>query len=96
MYDVWAKSKAPPEALESKPDLSPYLTEAYKAFRILSTRRPVGFSGICPIPMTDILAYVTLFAIEDIEDFVAWVTVADLAFIKHVRSMKKVEVKDEK
>lgn len=91
LYDVWAQQKHEPQALASKPDLSPYLNEAYKGFRILSTRRPSGFSGPGPIPLTDILAYQILYDIEDVETFTAWIIAADLAFMNHLRSLKKVE-----
>ena len=51
-------------ALEKRPVLYDDLAADYSAFWALSASRPSGF-GASPIPLTEILAYMEMFEIDD-------------------------------
>lgn len=79
-----------PEALANRPDLPTYLGEHYRAFKRLTTRRPpAAFGGICPIPLSEILAYITIFGTDDESLFVDVVCTADAMLVRRIAEKEK-------
>lgn len=73
-----AKGKNTP-ALDNRPDLFLDLVEYWEAFWELRKRRPRG-QGIVPIPISEIVSWLDLSLIKDLEsrrDYLRWITALD-------------------
>lgn len=72
------------KAWRERPEVPWPLHTTMSAFWLLSASRPVGLSGVAPIPLTEVKAYCDLFGISDLDDiaeFVSLVREMDTAYI---------------
>ena len=60
LEEIESSTGITPKALSDKPQLFGWLIELADIYRILSSRRSIGFSEN-PIPLSEIVAYVALF-----------------------------------
>lgn len=74
-------------ALAERPELSPDLNYIWEGFWVLSGSRQMGW-GVGPIPLTEIQAYIELFAIEDRYLFVSCIREMDRVYLEKVQEEK--------
>jgi hypothetical protein len=58
----------PIKALENMPKLIPYLAEYMEAFDLLSASRSITFGGVGPIPLSEILCYMSWSGVEGLTE----------------------------
>jgi len=72
--------------------LDEYARIYLEAFWLLSISRPVsGFGGTCPIPLSEIKAYLDLFQVERQEDREAYVLVLKRIDLEYIKIMNEKE-----
>jgi len=80
------------DALESKPEMTPFISWYLNVYFFLSNSRQQGFSGAAPIPLSEITNYFHNFpTVSDIEMFSTVIMKMDEAYLSHVQ--KKQESK---
>lgn len=67
-------------ALDNKPELKEDLVWYYQAFNFLSSRRPYSMSAL-PVPLSEFIAYLTLYPWHDPERFVKYVAHLDTVYL---------------
>lgn len=71
-----------PKALQSRPKLYDWMAPYIQAFKLLDSRRPIGF-GEGAIPLSDIVAYLQVFeAPETPQQFVSRIVKMDNAYLE--------------
>lgn len=75
------------DALRNRPRLKAWNLDYYNAFNVLSSSRPSGMGGVGPIPLSEILAYFSIFEIHDPDDRVTYITMMqslDSVYLSHI------------
>lgn len=72
-----------PQALEIRPILYDWMVEYLKAFDVLSATRQCGM-GPNPIQLSEMLAYMQLYEVEDRDTFVHHILQMDKTFLEAV------------
>lgn len=75
-----------PPALINQPVLMAENEEYIEAFNQLSSSRLSGFTGLEPIMIAEMKAYIDLFEVEDISYFFRAIKACDAIFRKHNQS----------
>jgi hypothetical protein len=78
-----------PQSLKDRPSLTRWNAEYYRAFSVLSDSRQIGQGGIGPIPLSEMLAYMTIHEIGDLEErerFTTMVKALDRVYMEHVNT----------
>lgn len=84
-----------PKALDSRPEIYPWMGEYVEAFTLLGSKRPSGF-GPSPISLSDIHAYVLMFGCSDLIQFIRLITDMDSAYLVESDKKAKQEAKNER
>lgn len=61
-----------PKALQERPELAAELLFLWEAWWLLTTDRPIGMSGVGPIPFSAIDRYAQRYRIDDVDAFEAF------------------------
>ena len=80
------------EALENRPVLSPWVTEYWEAYQILSTSRRLHQGGIGPIPLSEIVAYLQAADVRDVDErltYIKMIQALDLVYVSHINEEAK-------
>jgi hypothetical protein len=83
-----------PPALLNRPVLTTWVQEYWRAYLLLESSRQLSMSGAGPIPISEILAYVTLLEIDGIEErekYVIMVSAMDAVYLEHMQAKQQAE-----
>lgn len=79
-------------ALQNRPKLSQWVFEYWEAFQILSGSRAVHEGAVGPIPLSEMIAYMTAIYLRDVDDrlkFITMIQSLDSVYMKHVNEKAK-------
>ena len=80
------------EALRTRPKLTQWTIEYWDAFQRLSSSRTAHQGGIGPIPLSEIVAYLNVMNIRDVDDrltYIKMIQSLDSVYVKHINEKAK-------
>ena len=86
-------------ALQNRPTLTRWVTEYWEAFQILGSSRTAHQGGIGPIPLSEIVAYMDVVYLRDIDERLTFVTMIqslDNVYVKHINDKAAKRAKAER
>lgn len=85
-----------PPALANRPALNKWVLNYWAGFHLLNASRPLGPSGVGPIPLSEIVAYCEMFQVDDMDErerFVTMIRALDAAYLKRQAEKREAERK---
>lgn len=80
------------QALKERPHVTPWISEYWDAFQILSSSRIVHQGGIGPIPLSEMVAYMDATYLVDVDErlkFIRMMQSLDRVYVTHINSKAK-------
>ncbi len=86
-------------SLENRPFLTQWVSEYWAGFQVLGGSRIVHQGGIGPIPLTEIVAYIDVIYLSDVDErlkFIRMIQSLDSVYVKHVNTKASKRLADKK
>jgi len=86
-------------ALQNRPTLSRWVYDYWEAFRVLGSSRTATQAGLGPIPLSELVAYLDMMSIQDIDErltYIKMIQSLDSVYVTHINDKAKASAAKQK